>query len=100
MPIDGGTVVAAAVGAGLASRYMARRDESQSHHIKAAQWLQSRAAEERGAAAETNRPRVQLAHERQAQELDRELDKTLRRMSPATRREFERDRSVELNRDR
>lgn len=73
---------------------------SDSDHIEAAQWLKQRASEERTAAAEANRPRVQLAHERQAQELDRELDKTLRRMSPAARREFERDQSPELNRDR
>lgn len=71
-----------------------------SDHVEAAEWLKRRATEERTAAAEANRPWVQLAHERQAQELDRELDKALRRMSPATRREFERDQGIERNRDR
>lgn len=71
-----------------------------SHHIEAARWLRRRAAEERTAADEARHPRVQRAHEREAQGLDRELDRTLRRMSPAARREFERDRGVELDRGR
>ena len=69
-------------------------------HIEAARWLRRRGAEERTAADEARHPRVQRVHEREAQELDRELDRTLRRMSPAARREFERERGIEIDRFR
>ena len=71
-----------------------------SNHLEAARWLRHRAAEERTAAAEAKRPGLQRGHEREAQELERELDRTVRRMSPAARREFEREQGVELNRGR
>ena len=71
-----------------------------SNHLEAARWLRRRAAEERTAADEAKRPGLQRGHEREARELERELDRTVRRMSPAARREFEREQGAELNRGR
>lgn len=45
------------------------------NHLEAARWLRRRAEEERTAADEAKRPGLQRGHEREARELERELDR-------------------------
>ena len=88
MAIDAGVVATTAAGAALTKRYLDRRADTKS--VEAAVELVDRVTEERARAREAGTPREQLAHERQARDLERQLGKAVRTMSPRARRDFER----------
>ena len=96
MAIDGGIVIATTVTAAATARYLARRGVAK--NLEGALDLAGGAREARALAREAETPRAQLGHERQARDLERRMEKTVRALPPSVRREFERAQQA-LERD-
>ena len=88
-------VVVAAVAARAAVKVVDRVVNDRAASREAAAQMLDRVAAEREAARQADTRQAQLGHERQARELEQRLERTVRALPPAARREFEQARARE-----
>ena len=89
-PIVAPVVVAAVVGSKAAVKIVNRVMDDRAGSREAAVKMLDGVVEERAAARQADTRQAQLGHERRVRELEQRLDRTVRAMPPAARREFER----------